>query len=304
MGDPPWDLYRTFLSVLERGTLSGAARDLGLTQPTVGRHVDALERSLGAELFTRSQSGLQPTELARELQPYASSLAATSASLLRTASAKRDQIAGTVRVSASEVMAVEVLPALIAALQDDHPALHIELSASDQVEDLLHRAADVAVRMTEPSQEALVVKRIGGVPVGLFAHRRYLDRHGTPRSPGDLTEHRVIGYDRQSAYVRLMFKRYPALAKLTPSFRADSNLAQLAAIRSGVGIGFCQVGVVADEPEIVRVLPRAFDVSLETYVAMHENLRASPRCRVVFDALVAGLSAYLKAGRGVRPSAS
>ncbi|HEY4055499.1 MAG TPA: LysR substrate-binding domain-containing protein, partial [Kofleriaceae bacterium] len=267
---------------------------------TVGRHVDALEASLGAELFTRSQNGLLPTELALELQPYASSLAATSASLLRAASAKRGQIAGTVRVSASEVIAVEVLPSILAALQDAHPALHIELSASDAVEDLLHRAADVAVRMTEPSQEALVVKRIGAVPVGLFAHRRYLDRHGTPRTPIDLTEHRVIGYDRLGAYVRLMVKRYPALAKLTPTFRSDSNLAQLAAIRSGVGIGFCQVGVVAGEPDIVRVLPKAFDVTLDTYVAMHENLRVSPRCRAVFDALVTGLTGYLKSGRRVR----
>jgi len=297
MSTPSWDLYQTFLRVLEQGSLSGAARELGLTQPTVGRHIDALEQALGAELFTRSQSGLLPTELALDLRPYATTLAATSASLLRAASSKRDQVAGTVRISASEVIAVEVLPPMLAALHEAHPALEIELSASDQVEDLLHRAADIAVRMTEPSQEALVVRRIGGIVVGMFAHRDYLERHGTPRVAADLARHRVIGHDRQTAYVRAMSRRYPALARLVWAFRTDSNLAQLAAIRAGVGIGLCQVGVVADAPELVRVLPRAFELTLETFVAMHENLRGSPRCRAVFDALVAGLASYLKTGR-------
>jgi DNA-binding transcriptional LysR family regulator len=297
MDQPSWDLYQTFLRVLERGSLSGAARELGLTQPTVGRHIAALEQALGAELFTRSQRGLRPTELALDLRPFAAALATTSASLLRAASSKRGEVAGTVRISASEVIAVEVLPPILTAFQEEHPQLEIELSASDDVEDLLHRAADVAVRMAEPAQAALVVRRVGVIPVGMFAHRDYLARHGTPRTAAELAGHRMIGHDRQTAYVRIMARRFPALAALTATFRTDSNLAQLAAIRSGVGIGLCQVGVVADDPDVVRVLPRAFEVPLETFVAMHENLRASARCRAVFDALVAGLSSYVKTGR-------
>jgi DNA-binding transcriptional LysR family regulator len=291
MTEPSWDLYRTFLGVFEHGSLSGAARELGLTQPTVGRHIDALEQSVGAELFTRSQTGLSPTDLAVALHPYATALAQTSAALVRAASQKRDEIAGTVRISASEVVAVEVIPPILAELQDRHPGLRIELSASDAVEDLLHREADIAVRMAEPSQTALVVRRIGGIPVGLFAHRRYLDRHGTPRTLADLADHRVIGFDRKTAYVRAMEKRHPVVASLTFAFRTDSNLAQLAAIRAGAGIGICQAALAG---ELVRILPRAFELSLETFVAMHENLRASPRCRAVFDALVTGLTTYLK----------
>lgn len=296
MNEPSWELYRTFLGVLEHGSLSGAARELGLTQPTVGRHIDALERSVGAELFTRSQTGLSPTDLAVELQPYATALAANAAALLRAASQKRDEIAGTVRVSASEIVAVEVIPPILAGLQDRHPALRIELSASDEVEDLLHRQSDVAVRMAEPSQTALVVRRIGGIPVGLFAHRRYLDRHGTPKTLAELAGHRVIGFDRKTAYIRAMTKRLPQFANLAFALRTDSNLAQLAAIRAGAGIGMCQVAL-ADDAELVRVLPRAVELGLDTFVAMHENLRASPRCRAVFDALVAGLTSYVKVGR-------
>src|SRR5262245_25037711 len=294
MEPPSWDLYRTFLGVFEHGSLSGAARELGLTQPTVGRHIDALEQAVGAQLFTRSQSGLSPTDLAVELHPYATALASTTAALLRAASGKTNEIAGTVRVSASEVVAVEVIPPILAALQDRYPALRIELSASDEVEDLLHRESDIAVRMAEPSQSALVVRRIGGIPVGLFAHRRYVQRYGTPKTVGDLADHRIIGFDRKTAYIRAMTKRHPLFANLTYALRTDSNLAQLAAIRAGAGIGICQTALAADDPDLVRILPRAFDTALETFVAMHENLRASLRCRAVFDALVTGLTSYLK----------
>jgi DNA-binding transcriptional LysR family regulator len=280
--------------VLEHGSLSAAARELGLTQPTIGRHVDALEQAVGAQLFTRSPAGLLPTDVALELRPYAAALATTSAALLRAATDRRGRITGTVRVSASEVIAVEVLPPILASLHDAHPDLHLELSASDAVEDLLHREADVAVRMAEPAQEALIVRRIGDIPVGMFAHRRYLERHGHPRTIADLARHRLIGFDRQTAYIRAMAKRYPVFDGLVFAFRADSNLAQLAAIRAGIGIGLCQSGVVAGEPDLVRVLPRALELPLTTWVAMHENLKASPRCRVVFDALVSGLTDYVK----------
>jgi DNA-binding transcriptional LysR family regulator len=152
----------------------------------VGRHVDALEHAIGTQLFTRSPTGLIPTEVAIELKPYAAALAATSASLLRTASGARDAIAGTVRVSASEVIATEVLPAILAELQDAHPALRVEVSASDTIEDLLHREADVAVRMAAPAQDALIVRRVGDLAIGLFAHARYVERHGAPKTVADL----------------------------------------------------------------------------------------------------------------------
>jgi DNA-binding transcriptional LysR family regulator len=244
---------------------------------------------------------LSPTDLAVELHPYATALAATAAALLRAATRKTNEVAGTVRVSASEVVAVEVLPPILAGLQDRHPALRIELSASDEVEDLLHREADIAVRMAEPSQSALLVRRIGGIPVGLFAHRRYIDRHGAPKTLADLADHRFIGFDRKTAYIRAMAKRHPQIGNLTFALRTDSNLAQLAAIRAGAGIGICQTALAADDPDLVHILPRAFDTALETFVAMHENLRASPRCRAVFDALVTGLTSYLKGGRRRSP---
>lgn len=292
--EPSWDFYRSFLTVLRQGSLSAAARELGLTQPTVGRHIDALEEATGSELFTRSPNGLLPTDAALALQPYAETLAATAAALLRTASGQREKVAGTVRISASEVIGAEVLPPILAELQETYPDLEIELSASDAIEDLVNREADIAVRMAEPRQEALVVRRIGEIPLAFHAHLRYLERYGMPRTLADLAGHRLIGFDRQTAYVRMMARRHDIPGDLAFSFRADSGLVQLSAIRAGLGIGICQTGLALEDTDLVPVLPDMFRIPLGTWIAMHESLRTSPRCRVAFDALVKGLLAYLE----------
>lgn len=290
---PSWDLYRTFLAVLREGSLSGAARSLGLTQPTVGRHIEALEQAIGLPLFTRSQRGLAATEAALELRPHAEALASTAASLLRAASGHGGAVRGTVRVSVSEVVGVEVLPPLLAGLRERYPELVIELALSNAVEDLLRREADIAVRMVEPSQEALVVKRLGAISLGLHAHRSYLERRGTPKRFEDLAAHSVIGFDRETPAIRSMMKKMPKLDVSRFALRTDSDLAQLAAIRAGFGIGICQVALARRDRDLVRVLPGAFEMKLGTWLAMHEDLRATPRCRAVFDALAVGLKGHV-----------
>lgn len=289
-----WDYYRTFLAVLREGSLSGAARSLGLTQPTVGRHVDALEEASGEPLFLRTPKGLLPTPTALTMRPHAEAMAATAAALERAASGSVDRISGTVRISASEVIGIEVLPPILADLQERHPGLVIELSLSDAVEDLLNQAADIAIRMVEPAQDALVARRVGSIPLGFYAHRGYLERYGIPQSLADLRHHRLIGFDRQLAYVRAILNNRPDLAEVNFSFKSDSNLAQFAALRAGAGIGMCQDGLARRHPELVSVLPGALALSLDTYVVMHESLRTAPRCRATFDALLAGLRDYMK----------
>lgn len=289
-----WSHYRSFLAVLRHGSLSAAARDLGLTQPTLGRHIDALEQAAGASLFIRSQQGLLPTETALEMQPHAEAMAASAAALTRAASGHATTPRGTVRISASEVVGIEVLPPIIAELQENHPGLQVELSVSDDVEDLLRQQADIAVRMVAPTQEALISRRIGAIPLGFHAHRRYLERHGEPKTTAELAVHRLIGYDRQLAYVRTALKNRPDLARLEFAFRADSNLSQLAMIRAGGGIGMCQSPLADRDPDLVEILPGALNLTLETYVVMHESLKTAPRCRVTFDALVDGLLRYMK----------
>jgi DNA-binding transcriptional LysR family regulator len=288
--EPSWDLYRTFHAVLREGSLSGAARVLDMTQPSIARHVDALEAALGAKLFLRTPRGLSPTDAALELKPLAESLAVTSAALRRTAEGRGGVVSGTVRISASEVVAFAHLPSILTRLRQAHPNLTLEVSPSNALDDLLQRRADVAVRMVRPEQQALLSRHIGAIEVGMHAHRDYLDRRGTPRTMADLSNHDLIGYDVETPAIRAVAQLYPALSRNGFALRVDSDLTQLAAIRAGFGIGVCQVALAAAEPDLVRVLPEAFSLPLETWIVMHEDLRGNARCRVVFDALVEGLS--------------
>lgn len=300
--EPAWDLYRTFLAVLAESSLSGAARALALTQPTVARHVGILEKAVGFELFVRSQRGLAPTDTALALRPYAETMAATAAAMLRAASGHGGAIKGSVRISASEVMGAEVLPPILAGLRARYPSLEIELVLSNQIDNLLRRDADIAVRMTQPDQDALTVQRVGTVSLGLHAHQRYLERHEAPQDLAALGRHSLIGFDHETPAIRSMRSRVPGLEKLRFALRTDSDLAQLAAIRAGFGIGICQVALAKRDADLVRLLPKAFDLKLDTWIAMHEDLRSMPRCRAVFDALVLGLRSHVDGNGRKKPA--
>ena len=288
-----WELYRSYLSVLQEGSLSAAARALGVAQPTLGRHIATLEKSLGLTLFTRSHLGLLPTEAALALKSYAEEMSSTVAAMKRAAESQGAGIKGTLRITASEVMGVEVLPPIVAQLQNEHPALKIELVLTNRVQDLLRREADIAVRMTPPKQELLIARRVGMVEVGFHAHQTYLNEHGTPNSLQDLAQHVLIGFDEETPFVRTARKALPVWRRDAFTLRTDNDLAQLALIRSGAGIGICQVVLAKRDPQLVRVLPNHFAFSMETWLTMHEDLRHSPRCKITFDALLAGLQRHV-----------
>ncbi len=289
-----WDYYRSALAVLEEGSLSGAARALGLTQPTVGRHIEGLEQALGTSLFVRNQSGLSPTIAALAMRPYAESLRATESALLRSVSAEANQVRGTVRVTASEVMGVEILPGMLAGLRQGYPELSIELQISNHTQDLLKRDADIAIRNTEPLQDALIARRAGTISLGFFAHADYLTRHGMPADMDALKDHSLIGFDREFPYIRALQKRYPQIQRAAFALRADSDLVQFSAIRQGFGIGICQLGLARQHTHLQRVLADEFQIDFPVWVVMHEDLRSSQRYRTTFDHLIRELQALLQ----------
>lgn len=288
-----WDHLRTFLAVLEHGSLSGAAAALRLTQPTAGRHIAALETALATPLFIRSFHGLLPTPTALELRGSAEAMQAAAAALVRTASGEAAEPRGTVRITASEVIGAEVLPPILAALHRQHPAIVIELAPTNRAEDLTRRVADIAVRMHRPTQGALVARRLGRVGIGLFAHRDYLAAHGTPRRIEDLASHSLIGFDRDETGARSLGAAAKTWRREMFRFRSDSDLAQLAALRAGFGIGGCQLGLAERDPRLLRVLERQMEFGLEMWLVMHEDLRLSRRVRLVYDHLVEELLAYV-----------
>lgn len=294
---PKWETYRSFLAVMTEGSLSAAARKLALTQPTLGRHVDDLEADLRLKLFTRSQTGLIPTQAARQLLPHAQAMASAADALVRASSGADAEERGTVRVTASVVIGGEVLPPILTSFRERHPHIAIELVLSDQTQDLLRRDADIAVRMVPPKQDALVAKKIGRIGLGLHAHRRYLEKHGTPQSLDDLAGHAIIGFDKETAAVRSLRGLGLALSREMFALRTDADMAQLAALRAGFGLTIVQYGIARRDPELVPVLPNAFKFELEMWLAMHKDLRGTRRMRLLFDHLAEGLSAYAATGR-------
>lgn len=299
---PGWELYRSFLAVIRQRSLSGAARALGLTQPTVGRHVDALEAALGLALFTRSQAGLLATEGALALIPHAEAMASAAEALHRAASGQADEDRGTVRITASEMIGAEVLPDCLAAFRQAHPRITIELVLSNRSEDLLRREADIAVRMVRPTQAALVARKIGVIQLGLHAAPRYVKAHGVPKDMTALWSHPLIGFDKVPSVRRLDNLGIDVTRDLF-AFRCDSDYGQYAALRAGFGLGFCQRGL-AQRDGLVPVLAKQLRLELGMWIVMHKDLRSTRRMRLTFDHLVAYLNTYVGHGRtGAAPGA-
>jgi len=291
--DPHWDELRTFLEVIRDGSLSGASRRLGVAQPTVGRHIDALESALGVALFARSPRGLTPTEAAMALAPHVEAMAAASAALSRAAAGEASVDRGVVRVTASEIIGCEVLPAIFASFKAKAPGVAVELAITNRNEDLSRRDADIAVRMIRPTQSALVARRIGETRIGLFAHRDYLERFGTPTTFAELATHRLIGYDRDERSLRALGAFTAGLTKESFGFRCDSDFAQLAALRTGVGIGGAQENIARRHPDLLRLLAREVSIGLEIWLVMHEDVKGTPRTRALFEHLATGLADYV-----------
>lgn len=290
-----WNLYASFREVMRQGSLSAAARVLGLTQPTVGRHIAALETDLGAALFTRSPQGLAPTAAAHELLPRVEEMHAAAEAARRAVSGGPSAESGVVRVTASEIIGGVVLPPLLAAFREAHPGIVVELVLTNRNQDLLRRDADIAVRMVRPVQSALVARRVGTVAIGLFAHVRYALAHGLPTTVAAIADHPLIGFDLDEASARSLADSGIALRRDRFAFRCDSDLAQLAALRAGFGLGGCQLGIAAGDPNLVPVLADDIRFELEMWLAMHEDLRTVGRVRTMYDFLAVELAAY--AGR-------
>jgi len=288
-----WDHWRSFIAVAEQGSLSAAARMLGLTQPTVSRHIDLLESAVAAALFLRSPQGMDLSDLGEQLLDEARAMAASAAALERAASAPADAVRGVVRITASEVVGSEILPDVIGRLVRECPGLEVELVLSNRNEDLLRREADIAVRMARPTQAGLVARKIADVRIGLYAHSRYLARFGMPQSPQELAGHVLIGPDRDISALAAL--NTTGITRRMIRFRCDRESAQMNAIRAGVGIGAMQAGIAKRSPQLCPVLAEHVSFPLECWLAVHEDLRRNARMRAAFDHLAEHLPEVLRA---------
>lgn len=288
-----WSLVRAFLAVAEAGSLSAAARLLGTSQPTLGRQIRQLEEDLGQVLFHRQPKGLNLTEFGQSLLEPAQEMQAALLEIELAAAGQQTATTGAVRITASELVSVYILPPILAQLQSDNPGLSIDLMPTDSTENLLFREADIAVRMYRPEQLELIVRHLGDFPLGLFASKPYLDRAGRPKNLPELFKHPLIGYDRNEEIIRGMQERGLPASREMFAFRCDNHAVGWEMVRHGCGIGF---GLRALEKmhDDVEELDFQLDIpSLPVWLATHQAVRHTPRISVVWDALIKGLTPHL-----------
>lgn len=285
-----WSLVRSFLAVLDHGSLLGAARALQTSQPTVGRHIAELENQWSTVLFERTGRGLVPTASALQLADSARSMEAGALQLARTLSGSQAYARGTVRITASMPVAVQLLPPVLARMRLALPDVQVELVSSNQVSNLLRREADIAVRMVRPEQATLIAKKIGAVGVGAYAHQNYLARRGPLRTPPDLVQHDLIGSDTDTAILQGFQALGFPVTREAFAFRSDDFIVQWRAVQAGLGIGFIADYMARTDPQVVHVLPSQLAIPpLPVWLAVHREIRTSQRIRAVYDFLAAAL---------------
>lgn len=292
MPDIDWNLIRTFVAVGESGSLSAAARTLGSSQPTVGRHVDELEQALGQTLFLRGKRGYDLTEAGAALMARGQAAVDAFAAVQRAAAGQEARVAGTVRIAASEVVAAFVLPEIMARLAVEEPGIEVEVVASDRVENLLRRDADIAVRMVRPAQQDLAARKIADIRMTLCAATSYLDRRGRPATAEGLLTHDMVGFDRNDLVIRGFAEAGVTITRHAFRFRTDNQIVYWNAVRAGNGIGFSMVPLIARAPELETLMPEVRPQDLPMWLAMHRDLRSSPRIRRVADFLGEELKAF------------
>jgi len=290
-----WSLIRSFLAVLDAGSLMGAARHTGAQQPTLSRHIGELETQLGAPLFERTGRGVVPTATALAIADAARQMENGAQTLARTLAGRRDASRGSVRITTSEVAATWLLPEVLAALAEQEPGIQVELVASNALSNLLRREADIAVRMVRPTQSTLIARKLADFPIVAAAHSDYLARAGTPRMPADLLQHRLIGYDRDETIVRGFNELGLPLTRDFFALRTDSQVSYGRMVAAGAGIGFVAAYNIVHWPGVQPLLPMLKIPPLPCWLAVHREIRGSKVVRRVYDFLAEAIPRRLAA---------
>ena len=290
MDNLDWTLTRSFLAVAETGSLSAAARKLNLSQPTLSRQIAQLEAQLGP-LFHRQPRGLDLTDTAAALLPHARDMANAAARLTLAAHGREQALTGSVRITASRVVAHHLLPAILAEMRRAEPGIQLDLVASDSTEDLLHREADIALRMYRPDQPDVIATHVADLPLGLYAAHSYVARRGAPGTMAELMAHDFIGFDRSDLQIRLMASLGVPAKREDFAVRCDDQIVYWNLVRAGLGIGGMQQLVAQADPTVQRIAPFLTLPALPVWLTAHQALRHTPRIRRVFDHLAAAFRA-------------
>ena len=280
-----WSLIPAFLAALEHGSLMGAARATGVSQPTLGRHIAELEQQLNMVLFERTGRGLQATPNALALAEAAQTMQSGAAHFSRLARGSTASLQGLVRITASQPVACFLLPPILANMRQTLPEVTVALVVSNDVSNLLRREADIALRMVRPEQSSLIAKRIGHIAIRACAHHDYLQRKGTPVQAADLVSHDLIAGDHNSEVEVGCEAQGFAVKNLKFVFRSDDLIAQWVAVKAGLGVGFMADYLLRNEPSVQALLPALELPPIPMWLTVHRELQTSARIRAVYDFL-------------------
>jgi len=280
-----WALVKSFVAVLDAGSLMGAARRLGAQQPTLSRHIAELEAQLKVPLFERTGRGVTPTAAALAIADAARQMEGGAATLQRALVQRSAATTGSVRITTSHVAANYLMPPVLAALQAAEPGIAIDLVSSNELSNLLRREADIALRMVRPAQGSLIAKKLADIAITACAHQRYLKRAGTPRQPADLLQHRLIGYDKDPSILRGFAALGYPLTREHFALRTDDQVAYGRLIAAGAGIGFAAAYNLRHWRGVVPLLPMLQIPPLPCWLAVHREIRGSALVRRVYDFL-------------------
>lgn len=289
---PDWTLIQSFLAVAETGSLTAAAARLGRSQPTLGRHIQALEQDLGAPLFTRHARGQELSETGVQLLPMAREMQVQMNALTLAVSGRSQALSGTVRITASIFASHYYLPPVLARIRTEEPAIELELVPSDSSENLLFRAADIAVRMYRPTQLDIIARHITDLEIGAYAAKSYIARRGRPGTAEELWGHDLVGYDANDLIIRTMRSIGWPAARQSFATRCDNQSTYWQLVRAGCGIGFAVTAAGRDDP-LVEELDLGITgktPALPVWLAAHPAMRQTPRIARVWDILAEELA--------------
>ena len=278
-----WNRARAFLVTAEEGSLSAAARALGMAQPTLGRQVSALEAELGVVLFERVGRGLTLTPSGLELVEHVRAMGDAANRVSLTASGQSQSIEGTVSITATEITSAYLLPPIVARLREREPGIAIEVVASNSIRDLRRREADIAIRSVRPTDPDLVAKRLNDVVVRLYASDAYLARVGALDGPEDMAKATFIGFHDNERYMEALNERGMNLTAKNFAVTSASHLVHWELVKHGMGIGVMIEEVGDAEPQVRRATPWFDPFVIDVWLVAHRELNTSRRVRLVFD---------------------
>jgi DNA-binding transcriptional LysR family regulator len=270
-----WPMLRALLAVAEEGTMTGAAKVLGTSQPTVSRLIRAAEAVAGDYLFFRDETGFTPSSYCDTLIAEAREIRdALNRASLKVAG---EQPEGRVRITASVYVTTHILPPILADIRAAHPAIKLDVVATDATETLLFHEADIDLRMHEPTQLDTVTEHLGDLALGLYASRSFVEAHGMPSSVDDLRNFGMVGYDRNEWIIRSMRDMGMPVTRNWFTVTTDDQVAYWQFVQAGCGVGIGQKVVAERSPDVVQVLPELELPSLPVWLTAHQRLRHQPR---------------------------